>query len=283
MTERIEEWRTWLQAAGRASRTIEEWLRNVTRFARETGCDPERATHVEIADWLSSHDGNRRRAWSAATKATYHSTLSAWFSWLVKMEYRADNPIMKVGRPRVPAGVPHPVADAHMPALLTTRMHRSTRVMILLCALAGLRVHEVAKIRGEDVDLVVGEIAVTGKGGVRRLLPMPPDLLEIARSMPRRGFWFPSDSTLGHIRSQSVSTVISGVMRRAGVPGTAHSLRHWYATTLVDEGTDLRTVQELLRHASLQTTQIYTKVSDHQRRAAVDKLDVMRAVRQPAA
>ena len=276
---RIGEWRTWMQAAGRASRTIEEWTRNITRFARETGCDPETATHVDIADWLSSHDGNRRRMWSTATKATYHSSLAAWFRWLLKMEYRTDDPMLKVGRPHVPVGVPHPVADAHMPALLSTRMHRKTRVMIMLCALAGLRVHEVAKIRGEDIDLVVGTISVNGKGGVKRILPMAPELIEIARDMPRRGFWFPTDSTLGHIRSQSVSTVISGVMRRAGVPGTAHSLRHWYASTLVDEGVDLRTVQELLRHASLATTQIYTRVSDERRREAVQKLDMLRARR----
>lgn len=276
---RVAEWRTWLQAAGRSSRTVEEWTRNVERFARESGADPETATHGDIADWLSSHDGTRRRQWSTATKATYHSTLSAWFGWLVRMEYRTDNPILKVGRPHVPVGVPHPVADAHMPALLGTRMHAKTRVMILLCALAGLRVHEVAKIRGEDIDLVVGTIAVNGKGGVRRVLPMAPQLVEIARRMPRRGFWFPTDSVMGHIRSQSVSTVISNVMRRAGIPGTAHSLRHWYATTLVDDGTDLRTVQELLRHASLATTQIYTRVSDERRRAAVDKLDVMRAAK----
>ncbi|BDC71103.1 tyrosine-type recombinase/integrase [Prescottella equi] len=67
-------------------------------------------------------------------------------------------------------------------------------------------------------------------------------------------------------------------MRRAGLQRTAHRLRHWYGTTLLDDGADLRVVQELLRHASLSTTQIYTKVPDGRRRTAVKALDPWRAI-----
>jgi integrase/recombinase XerD len=66
-------------------------------------------------------------------------------------------------------------------------------------------------------------------------------------------------------------------MRRARVQGTPHSLRHWYASTLLDDGADLRTVQELLRHTSIQTTQVYTRVRDERRVSAVDRLDPFRA------
>jgi integrase/recombinase XerD len=65
-------------------------------------------------------------------------------------------------------------------------------------------------------------------------------------------------------------------MRRAGVPGTPHALRHWYATSLLDDGNDLRTVQELMRHKSIQSTQIYTKVSGRRQREAIDGLNLMR-------
>ena len=95
--------------------------------------------------------------------------------------------------------------------------------------------------------------------------------------MPSPGWWFPCyepnalfPDGKGHVLPRSVSTIVGNVMTRAGVPGTAHSLRHWYGTNaLLAAGGNLRVTQELLRHASLQTTAIYTPVPDGDRRAAV--------------
>ena len=279
MNSRIDEWRTWQLAQGLALRTVDERLNIVGRFAA-TVDDPATVDHVPVVEWLATNGGSRRQ-WSTSTKATYRSALAAWFEWLVKMEYRPDDPMTKVGAVRVPAREARPVADEHLPRLLRARMHHTTRVMIMLAAYAGLRVHEIAKLRGEDVDPIARTLTVKGKGGKTVRLPLADALVEVAGTMPQRGWWFPTHSETGHILPSSVSYVVSEVMKRVGVPGTAHSLRHWFASTLVDEDVDIRTVQELLRHASLQTTQIYTRVSDERRRTAVDKLDMLRANRAP--
>lgn len=94
----------------------------------------------------------------------------------------------KVGAPRRPRGEPRPVSNGHMPLLLATNMHHKTRVMVHLAALAGLRVHEIARIRGEDVDPIGRTINVTGKGGVKAAIPMHQVVLELAGSMPRPGW-----------------------------------------------------------------------------------------------
>lgn len=73
-----------------------------------------------------------------------------------------------------------------------------------------------------------------------------------------------------------MSDIIGQAMRRADIPGTPHSLRHWYGTNLVATGADLRTAQTLLRHANLQTTAIYVQVSDPKRAEAIDRLDPFR-------
>ena len=102
--------------------------------------------------------------------------------------------------------------------------------MVLLAALAGLRVHEIAKVRGEDVDIDDRTLRVTGKGGRSDTLPLHPLLVAAALTMPTRGWWFPANSRRpgDHVHPKSVSDIIGQAMRRAGIVGTPHALRHSY-------------------------------------------------------
>jgi len=271
----VHHWKLSQQAVRRAERTISERIRVIQLFAVEVGCSPVAATTDDIIKWISSH-----QEWSDSTNATYHSYLRSWFKWLCLMDYRADNPMTRIGSPRYPDRVPRPVTDDGLVRLLTSRMHHRTRVMILLAALAGLRAHEIAKVRGEDVDIHAHTIYVEGKGGSRHTLPLHHLLVEAAHTMPRRGWWFPGNSRRPgqHVRAKGVTDIIGNAMRRADTPGTPHKLRHWFGTTLLDDGADLRTIQTLLRHKSIATTQIYTKVPDERRHAAVNRLDPWRGV-----
>lgn len=270
----LDSWALSMRALALSNRTIDARLDTVHRAAVSAGVDPMMLTALQITTWLAS--GHR----SAVTICTYHGHFRAWFTWLGRTERRSDNPMLLVGRPRRPRGVPHPVADAHMTRLFGTRMHRRTRAMILLAALAGLRVHEIAKFRGEHIDLAARTLTVTGKGGHRYELPLHPELAAIAETMPRRGWWFPSRSvSSGPVMPKSVTNTIRNLMIRSDIPASAHSLRHWFATTLVDSGTDLRTTQTLMRHASLATTQIYVQANPRKQAAAVDRLNLFRSER----
>lgn len=273
---RIDEWEVWQYAARLSDVTVTERVRVLRIFAAEAGIDPADATPLHIVRWYSSHAGD----WSQSTHCTYHSYLTAWFKWLQLQEYRADNPLMKVGAPKAPDRIARPVADSELMRLLSSNMHHRTRVMILLGALQGLRAHEIAKFRGEDIDHERLLVTVNGKGGRVKHLPLHRIVAETAKTMPARGWWFPGNATRPgeHIHSKSVSQIVGQAMRRAGIQRTAHGLRHGYGTTLLDDGADLRVVQELLRHASLSTTQIYTKVPDGRRRSAVETLDPWRAI-----
>ncbi|OBY33761.1 hypothetical protein ACT18_00150 [Mycolicibacter kumamotonensis] len=271
----MQTWQLVQVSARLSSRTIGERVRVICQMAAETGCDPALMEPVQIMEWLASHADD----WSQSTAATYHSYLRAWFSWLQRMDHRIDDPMVKLTAPRYPERVPRPVADDGLLRLLTIRMHHRTRVMILLAALAGLRVSEIARVRGEDFDFGRNVLYVTGKGNKRAALPLHPLVRQAAETMPRRGWWFPGNSRRPgqHILGKGVSDIVGQAMRRAGVQGTPHSLRHWYGTTLLDDGADLRTVQTLLRHSSLATTAIYTKVPDGRRQDAISRLDPFRA------
>lgn len=259
-------WSQWMRARGMAERTITERLRIIGRIAKLATVHPADLDADTITGYLAGLT-------SAGTRQSYYGAISSWLRWLRLNGTREDDPMLLLGRPKGPRRRPHPIATAHLEVLLASRMHRRTRTMIVLAAYAGLRVHEIAKIRGEDVDLIGEMILVDGKGGVREFLPLHEMVAREALRYPRRGWWFPAyDGDNRPVRANSVSDIVSRAMARAGIPGSAHSLRHWYGTELLRSGADARTTQTLLRHASLATTAIYTLVNDDQRRAAVVRL-----------
>lgn len=272
----IDQWELAQYGVRRADNTISERIRVLQQFGREAGLDPTFAQALDVSRWYAA---NRHR-WSASTLYTYHTYMQAWFKWLQLQGVRADNPMIKVGTVKQPKRKPRPVADEHLLKLLAVNMHHRTRVMILLASLAGLRCIEIAKFRGEHIDVPRGRMLILGKGGDEDWVPLHPVLATTAETMPVRGWWFPSNSTRPgqHVHRKSVSQIVGDAFRRADVPGSAHPLRHWYATTLLEDGADIRVVQELLRHGSLQNTQKYTGVSDIRMKTAIDGLDLYRAV-----
>ena len=265
----IDAWTLTMQAQGLSQATITERTRLIRQLARTTGTDPAALTPHTLTAFLANID-------SPVTADAYYSIARAWCSWLVRAGYRDDDPTMRVPRPRVPPARPRPITRPQLDTLLATSLRQDTRTKILLAAYAGLRIHEIAKIRGEDIDTAGGTLTVTGKGGRTDLLPAHPVILTQAANYPRKGHWFPSPTRPGqHVTAQTVGTVIARALRRAGIDATAHQLRHFFATSLLEAGVDSRIVQTLMRHASLATTGRYLGVTLTQQRAALDSLTIV--------
>ncbi|WP_309313941.1 tyrosine-type recombinase/integrase [Actinomyces oris] len=262
----VEAWEASMQGQGLSQRTITERVRVINQVTAATGADPAVLTPQAISAWLATLP-------SAATKSTYYAVLRAWCKWLVQSDHRADDPTTRVARPKTPAGHPRPVTDAQLDAVLALPLHQDTRTKIILAAYAGMRVHEIAKIKGEDISPVAGTITITGKGGRTDTLPAHQLILQQANLYPRRGFWFPSPKDPAvPVRAKTVSAAISAAFDRADAPATAHQLRHYHATSLLRAGADSRVVQSLMRHESLATTGRYLAVNTDQQRAALSGL-----------
>lgn len=265
----LNEWADWMQAAGFSARTITDRVQLVRRFEASAGVPSTAADWQSIARFLGSEH------FGPGTRQTYHAHLRAWFSWLVVLGHRSDDPMVTLRAPKTPRRRARPLSPRQLEQLLEIRMHRRTRIMILLAAAQGLRVSEIAAMRG---DLIRGDrLRVVGKGGVDVDIPLHPIIEEdIAPSMPR-GWWFPSHVNEGHILGNSVSTIISQAMGRAGVPGTPHALRHFFGTyTLRGSGGNLLVTQTLMRHAKITSTTVYTEVDEDVCRAAMCSLPIPR-------
>lgn len=267
----IDTWETWQRGEGLAERTAHERGQLVLRAAARGGTTITDMTPVAITRALADLTPGTRQA--------YFSGLRAWHRWLVLTGIRPDDPTVFVKPRPAPRGTPRPIDTAHLERMLQIRMHRRTRTMVLLLAYQGLRVSEAARIRGEDVDVVGQRLRVTGKGGVTSVVPLHPIIAGEAARYPRSEWWFPSHTgnrrgpaRRGPILGRSLSEIVAGVMRRAGVPGTPHALRHWFGSELGELEVDSRVIQILMRHASLSTTQIYVRVSMRQQREALARL-----------
>jgi integrase/recombinase XerD len=264
----LEAYELYLRGAGRSERWVVDSLYTLRRLQVRAGKDVDACAAIDVSRFLGAPQ------LSIAARSTYFGYINAFYRWWA--QEGGVHVTARLPRPRVPKGVPHPISSEQLRRLLALRMHRRTRVMILLAAFAGLRVHEIAKVRGEDFDLAGRTLRVTGKGNVTATLPLHPLLAEAALRMPRRGWWFPANSRRPgeHVLRKGVSDIIGNAMRRGDITGgTAHALRHWFGTNLVASGTDLRTAQTLLRHSSLQTTALYVQVADEKRGEAIDRLD----------
>lgn len=209
---------------------------------------------------------------AASTRATTRGTFLSFYSFLEAEGLRDDNPALRLPVVKIPPHRPRPYTQDQIDRLLSSGAYKRTRAMILLAAYQGLRASEIAAVHADDVDLASGTLKVLGKGERTDYLPLHSVISELAPTMGA-GWWFPARAgRAGHIRGQSVSDLLADARDRAGIVDkalTGHSLRHAFGTELVRRGANIRAVQELMRHSSLQTTQRYTQVLDDDRRTAL--------------
>lgn len=206
-------------------------------------------------------NGKTRQRW---TTATYHSHLSDFCNFLVASGRMDASPMGDIKRSKRPSKKPNPWNDADVDRILSVA-DGEVRDWILLALLAGLRAFEIAKIRGEDFS--PDGIYVMGKGSVEATLPCHPDLAEMATRYGA-GYWFPGTHD-GHMDSQRISLTVSKFTSSMGIEGSIHRGRHAYGTRLLRKGVNIRVVQRLMRHSSLETTAGYLAVMGDEERDAI--------------
>lgn len=258
--------RSWASATTTVSRTV-----MARRCLKEWGLQGFTTDNIER---LLGDQGN---GW---TRSTYHANLTCFSGWLVTGGLLTTNPMSDVHKPRRPRSRPRPLTDRQVDAVLGAAKGRD-RDWIMFALLAGLRAHEIAKLRAEDVDST--GIYVEGKGGKKDVLPCHPDLWVIAQRYPPEGYMWPGKARGSHISRAHLTTKVSELFSSVGVEGSVHRCRHTFGTRLLRAGVNIRTVQRLLRHESLATTQLYTAVDEDELLSAVLLMPVLPSLEPPPA
>lgn len=235
----------------------------------------ELAEKSNIEDFLLAlHDEGRK----AKSNARLLSTLKRFYQWLAADERIAADPTALLKAVKIPRDIPAVISESQVEALLnapdvTTPLGLRDRAILELMYASGLRVSEVVELPFEQINLSAGLVQVTGKGAKERIVPVGEVALEWigrylrdARPQLVGRKWVPTlfVSRLGRpMTRQTLWHRVHQLAWVAGIAGTLspHGLRHAFATHLLNHGADLRTVQLLLGHSDLSTTQIYTHVA----------------------
>lgn len=251
-------------ADGQSAQTIRRRVGTLRRFSRHLHRDPRSASPDDIVVWLAT-----LRA--PATKNAYFGDLRAFWTWLLLTDREESDPTRKVKYPKRPPGVPRPVETDQLLQVLD-RSSGDRRAMVALGAYEALRRFEIAKVHSDD--FLAGDVMyVLGKGGFEAVIAVHEIVAAEARR--RDGYWFPG-SLGGHIRDEVVAEEIALAFADVGVTATPHMLRHWCGTEMLRNGASLREVQEHLRHRSINSTQLYTRVLRDDLAVAVGRLPVPR-------
>lgn len=255
--ELIDLYEEWGRAGNIAEGTRRLKRQYLGKFADEF--DLRTCTPQEVTAWLA-----RNPNWKPATRRAARSALTTFFSWAHKHGHRPDDPAADTMPVRVPMPPPKPVPESVLTDAIGKAEGR-VKLMLLLGAFAGLRRAEIATLHADNIELETGKLRVTGKGSKTRLIPIHPVLLPLLEEVKAKGGWvFPN----GRGTPLTPTTVGRLVKPYLGNLST-HALRHRFASQVHANSHDLRAVQDLLGHASLNTTQRYLQVTDEQRHSAV--------------
>lgn len=263
----IDRFVAWLEASGAAEGTLRIRRGYVERYLKalqSAGRDVTTATVSDVAAFLSSN-----KDWKPATRASVRSSVSSLHQWLIVEGIRSDNPVSGVKAVRVPPGSPKLVSeDVFHDALRAARTDKRALLALMLAGYAGLRRNEIATLHTDDVT--DRGLRITGKGGRTRMVPIHPVLRPILdRECETPGWLFPGRD--GHVSARTINRVVNTYLPEGF---STHALRHRFATMVHNGSHDLRSVQELLGHSSLATTQRYVWVSHDDLTMAVGSINV---------
>jgi integrase/recombinase XerD len=254
------------------------------RFLAGRRLDAARLSRADLGRYLSSV---RARGLSARSAARALSAVRGFYAFAAAHLGFAEDPTADVANPKIGLSLPKALGEGEVEALLaapdvSTPLGLRDRAMLELMYASGLRVSEIVGLPRDAVDRDSGVLRVTGKGGKQRLVPFGRSAarwlakyLEDARPVldRKRSPHLFLSARAGGMTRQRFWQLIEGYGRAAGITGTLtpHSLRHSFATHLLEHGADLRALQMMLGHADIATTQIYTQVSRSRLRRVYDE------------
>tara|TARA_B100000686_G_C16770102_1_gene964520 strand:+ start:1394 stop:2323 length:930 start_codon:yes stop_codon:yes gene_type:complete len=284
----IDDFLLWLRVErGRAESTISSYKRDLLKYVEWLKEQGEQVNSVEESSIVTYLRNLQSGGFAASTIARSMVAIRSFHRFLELEDIRSGDPTKNVELPRVPRGLPKPITEREVNELLsivegTKAPERRDKAILEVLYGTGARISEVVALSISDIDLSESLLKVLGKGNKERIVPLgryAERALENWLCPEGRGKFEPerwssrddSEALFLNRRGRRLSRQGGwGIVKKYGSKIglgellSPHTLRHSCATHMLEHGADIRTVQELLGHASISTTQIYTQVSREQ-------------------
>ena len=269
----------WLED-GLSRNTLESYRRDLNKFAQwlqqQRNATLQQGTHADIQGFLAYQVNNKKSRATSTSRAI--SSLKRFYQYLLRQNKISLDPTLQIATPKIPRSLPKTLTEQDVEKLLSapdisTSLGIRDRAMLEVLYASGLRVSELVGLNVAQISLDMGVVRVMGKGSKERLVPLGEEALEWVRRY--------LDESRQIILDQQHSNVMFVTARGSGMtrqmfwylikrhakqacllkPLSPHTVRHAFATHLLNHAADLRVVQMLLGHANISTTQIYTHVA----------------------
>lgn len=268
----MKQLQTELRLRGFSDRTVQTYLYQNQKFLKFINKNPEQIQEIDIKEYLGYLLSDKKDAHS--TVALAKAALKFYYDEILKKN------IVTLKTPKLARKLPEVLTKEETRKLLDTLTHTKSRIIVKLLYSSGIRLSECLHLKVEDLELgnKMGWVR-SGKGAKDRMFILSEDvcaeILRYVNTINRRSGYLFQGSDNKPLSPRNVQKIVKKAAQRAGIQKqiTPHKLRHSFATHLLEAGTDIRIIQELLGHSNLQTTQIYTKVSQQQLRKVRSPLD----------
>lgn len=254
---------------GLSENTLEAYRRDLTDFLEFCGADIREIQRSHLNGYIRNL---REKEYSSTSVMRKIASLRGFFKWLCASEICRTNPTLTLEQPKVPKRLPKVMTIQEIEAILNDNLNKIERVIVELLYGCGLRVSELVNLNINDFDLKAKYLQTTGKGSKDRIIPLGSKAITAIKNyLPERDYTIKKHridtkkllvNEQGRVLTrQDVYNFIRGQGEKIHKHISPHTLRHSFATHLLENGADLRIVQELLGHSDVATTQLYTHIS----------------------
>lgn len=259
----IQAFKTYLESERNLSaHTVESYLLDIKQFFNYS---QKQVGEILTDDILNFIVELRNNKYKTSTSNRKLSAIKTFFKFMIRQQFLKSNPADIIEGGKLEQRLPSPIDANDIENIIKRAETIRDKAILEVLYGTGVRRSELVNLKVEDINFKQGWIKVLGKGGKERIIPLNPTALKLLKELTKnqQSQWvFPGRTLDKHLSTRQLNNIIKKIAEAAGVNNiTPHKFRHSFCSILFENGADIKTIQDMAGHASVNTTNLYTKIA----------------------